>query len=136
MRQQDIRWKQRFENYKTALARLTTLIEAIENRRDLTDRDQLSIIKMFEIVFELGWNVMKDFLTRRGITDIIGSRDAVRQAFHSGLIGDGHAWIDMIKSRNLAAHKYDEADAKQLAENILTVYYPEFLLFEKTMEAK
>jgi nucleotidyltransferase substrate binding protein (TIGR01987 family) len=136
MQQQDIRWKQRFENYKAALVRLAGLIAAIENRQDLLDRDQLSVIKMFEIVFELGWNVMKDFLTMRGITDIIGSRDAVRQAFRAGLIGDGHVWIDMINSRNLAAHRYDETSAKQLAENILEIYYPEFLLFKKTMETK
>jgi hypothetical protein len=41
----DIRWKQRFANYRKALAQLTKFI----NKGDLTDLEEQGIIKAFDI---------------------------------------------------------------------------------------
>lgn len=53
---------------------------------------------------------------------ITGSRDASREAFNTGLIQDGDGWMDMIVSRNLSSHTYNEATAKELVDSITKRY--------------
>jgi nucleotidyltransferase substrate binding protein (TIGR01987 family) len=131
---QDIRWKQRFQNYRKALSYLTEAVE-LASSHGLSDMEQLSLIKAFEMSFELAWNVMKDYLSLKGITGIIGSRDAIRQAFKADLITKGEVWMDMIDSRNLASHTYDGNTANRLAETVIHRYYPEFSSFTDKIAA-
>ena len=129
---EDIRWKQRFQNYKKALATLQSAFE-IAATRELSDLEKQGVIQGFEFTFELAWNVMKDYLEEQGITDIIGSKNAVRYAFNKGLIEDGAVWMDMIKGRNISSHSYDEETVKKLLVKILNPFYGQFLLFAETM---
>jgi nucleotidyltransferase substrate binding protein (TIGR01987 family) len=122
---QDIRWKQRFDNYLKAFQ---TLIEASElaEERELSNLEQQGLIQSFEFTHELAWNVLKDYLENQGIVNIIGSKDATREAFKNGLISDGEAWMDMIKARNLTTHTYNPATADEIAEDILQRFYVAF----------
>ena len=129
---EDIRWKQRLQNYKKALATLKNATE-LAAARELTDLEKQGTIQGFEFTFELAWNVMKDYLEEQGITGIIGSKGAVRQAFNKGLIEDGQVWMDMIKDRNLAAHSYDEETAKELIVAITDNYCRQLNLFAEKM---
>ena len=122
---EDIRWKQRFQNYKKALATMKNAIE-LANSRKLSDLEKQGVIQGFEFTFELAWNVMKDYLEEQGITGIIGSKNAVRHAFHKGLIDDGEVWMTMIKDRNLATHVYDDKTAEDLFTAIINIYYNQF----------
>ncbi|MDR2923712.1 MAG: nucleotidyltransferase substrate binding protein [Treponema sp.] len=131
---EDIRWKQRFQNYKKALAALKNAVELAANR-GLTDLERQGMIQGFEFTFEMAWNVMKDYLEEQGITGIIGSKGAVRHAFNKGLIEDGQIWMDMIKGRNLATHSYDEEMAKELLKMIISSFYEQFRLFEEKMNS-
>ena len=119
---EDIRWKQRFQNYKKALATLKNAVELAE-KRELSDLEKQGMIQGFEFTFELAWNVMKDYLEAQGITDIIGSKNAVRHAFNKGLIKDGQVWMNMIKDRNIASHVYDDETAEELFIAINNTYY-------------
>ena len=47
------------------------------------------------------------FFIYQGNPDIMGSRDATREALQNGLIEAGEIWMDMIKSRNLTSHTYN-----------------------------
>jgi len=131
---EDIRWKQRFSNYKKALATVKSAVELAASR-NLTDLEKQGMIQGFVFTFELAWNVMKDYLEEQGITDIIGSKNAVRHAFNKDLIEDGQAWMDMIKGRNLASHSYDEETAEKLLKEIISIFYEQFTTFEKKMNA-
>jgi len=122
---EDIRWKQRFQNYKKALVTLKNAVE-LAAERNLTDLEKQGTIQGFEFTFELAWNVMKDYLEEQGITGIIGSKNAIRHAFNKGLIEDGEVWMDMVKDRNLASHIYDEETAEGLFVAIKNIYYVEF----------
>ena len=122
---EDIRWKQRFQNYKKALATMKNAVE-LASSRDLSDLEKQGMIQGFEFTFELAWNVMKDYLEEQGITGIIGSKNAVRYAFNKGLIDDGEMWMKIIKDRNLAAHVYDEETADDLFIAITGSYYQQF----------
>jgi len=131
---EDIRWKQRFQNYKKAFAAMKNAVELAESR-ELSDLEQQGLIKGFEFTFELAWNVMKDYLEDQGITDIIGSKNAVRHAFNKGLIADGQGWMEMVRSRNISSHTYDEETAKKLLKEITDTFYGSFAMFKEKMES-
>jgi len=134
MPEKDIRWIQRFDNYQKALQRLTLIVNEIGDNEP-SDMERLSVIKIFELTFELAWQVMKDYLIYKSVAKrIIGSRDAIRCALQESLIENGQLWIDMIDDRNYAAHAYDESKAKLLTEKILDKYYGEFIDFQNKME--
>jgi len=129
----DIRWQQRLANYASALAQLDEAV-ALRARRPLSNLEQQGLIKAFEFTQELGWKVMKDYFLFQGNPNITGSRDAIREAFKQGLISDGDGWMETIRSRNLAAHTYDEARASQIAERIAERYLGLFQTFAAHMQ--
>lgn len=143
MGEQDFRWELRFSNYCKALAKLTETITYIEANIDdrenepiLDDIIKQGLIQSFVYTHELAWKVIKDYFTNQGNPNITGSRDATREAFQFGLIADGEAWMDMIKSRNLTSHTYDEETANHIYGQILNAYFPAFVAFKQVMEAK
>jgi nucleotidyltransferase substrate binding protein (TIGR01987 family) len=129
---EDIRWKQRFQNYEKALTAIKNAI-ALAATRELTELEKQGLIQGFEFTLELAWNVMKDYLEEQGINNIIGSKNAVRQAFAKGLIDNGQVWMDMIEDRNLASHSYDEATAENIVTSIINNYYHQFNTFAEKM---
>lgn len=130
---QDIRWIQRLSNYKRARQRLTDAV-ALAATRELTDLEKQGLIQAFEFVFELAWNLMKDYFVYQGNPDITGSRDAIRTAFKAGLINDGEGWMEMIKSRNQSSHTYNESVANEICGKILASYHGLFADFENHMQ--
>lgn len=146
MEEQDIRWEQRFSNFKRAFAKLSETVHFVKDKyfiegafdeSRLNDDEDIIIeglIKRFEYTHELAWNVMKDFITGRGSTNIYGSKDATREAFQLELIQEGDVWMDMIKSRNKTVHSYDERVARKIFLAILGPYFPAFQMFEETMQ--
>ncbi|PUE50258.1 nucleotidyltransferase [Limnohabitans sp. 2KL-1] len=131
---QDIRWQQRFANYGRAMQNLGEAV-ALATERPLSNLEQQGLIQAFEFTHELGWNVLKDFLEFKGITGLIGSRDASRSAFKNELITDGEAWMDMIKARNQTSHTYNLDVANDVAHAILTRFYPAFVALRQTLSA-
>lgn len=129
---EDIRWKQRFDNYKRALHQLTLAVQLLE-QRPLSDLEQQGIIQGFEFTHELAWNVLKDYLEYEGIQGLVGSRSAVREAFKRGLVADGEAWMDMIEKRNLSSHTYNLDVAARLVSAIHDTYYPAFLALQERL---
>jgi nucleotidyltransferase substrate binding protein (TIGR01987 family) len=131
--QQDIRWKQRFSNYRKALAQLRKFFE----KETLNELEQQGLIQAFEYTYELAWNVMKDyFVYEQAHVTVGGSRDAIRAAFQRGLIEDGHHWMNMIDSRINSVHTYNEEVAQDIVSKITHVYFRLFELFEKKMEER
>lgn len=122
---EDIRWKQRFANYVNAFSELKEGVE-LGNARLLTKLEKQGVIQGFEYTHELAWNVLKDYLEFHGIVGLIGSRDTTREAFKRGLIADGEVWMEMIKSRNLTSHAYDQEIADKIYAAIRSRYFPEF----------
>jgi len=131
---EDIRWKQRFNNYLNALQTLTEAVE-LAGQRPLTKLEQQGLIQGFEFTHELAWNVLKDYLDAQGFVGLIGSKNATRQAFKDALIQDGDAWMDMIKARNLTSHTYNTEIASNIASDILTRFYPALSVMAQTFSA-
>jgi hypothetical protein len=74
---EDIRWQQRFSNYRKALERLEDFLEPPA----LNEREQQGLIKAFEYTYELAWNTLRDLLRSQG-----------------------EAWMLMLQDRNLTSH--------------------------------
>ena len=135
MENQDIRWKQRFENFSNAFRQLK-LARNLKKERNFTELELQGVIQAFEITQELSWKVLKDFLEEQGVSDLFGSKNVVREAFNVGLISNGEIWLDMIKTRNLTSHIYDESEILKLLDVILESYIDVFLQFEENMKLK
>ncbi len=125
MTTQDIRWIQRFNHFTKALLQLQEAVE-LARQRPLSKLEEQGLIQAFEFTHELAWNTLKDFLEDRGVQNLYGSRDATREAFKTGLIKNGEAWMDMIQSRNLTSHTYEEATAAKIVSAIRATYFAEF----------
>ena len=123
MTTRDIRWVQRLNNFSKALIQLTKFIE----KGELNELEKQGLIQAFEYTFELAWNTIKDYFEALGETGILGSRDAVRLAFKRGLIEDGETWMDMITSRTLTSHTYNEDTAEMIAGKTQSLYFGEFV---------
>lgn len=130
----DIRWRQRFQSFGLAFARLSAAAD-LAATRPLSDLEQQGLIQAFEFTHELGWNVLKDYLAAKGLVGLIGSRDASREAFKNGLVTDGQIWMDMIQARNRSSHTYNEKTAREIATAILADFVPQFRVFHATFTA-
>lgn len=117
----DIRWKQRLQNWNRALAQLTKFMQ----RDALNELEEQGLIQSFEYNHELAWNTQKDFLQDQGFTELFGSKNVAKKAFELGLIKNGELWLDMIKSRNLTSHTYNEAVTRQIVDAIVHQYFAE-----------
>ncbi len=133
MNDSDVRWLQRLANYERALGQLTRAVE-LAQERPLSELERQGLIQAFELVFELAWNLMKDYFLYQGNPTITGSRDAIRTAFKQGLIADGEGWMEMIKSRNQSSHTYNESVANEIVEGILGSYQQLFVQFHQQMQ--
>jgi nucleotidyltransferase substrate binding protein (TIGR01987 family) len=130
MKYQDVRWKQRFQNFSKAMAQLQKFIDKGENLNELEEQ---GMIQAFEYTFELAWNLIKDYYEFQGASNIQGSRDAFRLAYNRGLISDGDTWMKMIESRTRTSHTYNEETADEIAQAVLQQYYQLFLNLLNTM---
>jgi nucleotidyltransferase substrate binding protein (TIGR01987 family) len=133
MNTKDIRWVQRFNHYTKALQQLRDAVK-LAQERPLSQLEKQGLIQAFEFTHELAWNTLKDFLEESGVQNLYGSRDATREAFKTGLIKNGEAWMNMIQSRNLTSHTYDETVADEIVSSIQKTYFIEFEGLQIRME--
>lgn len=148
MSKEDIRWEQRFSNFNKALDKLDQAVKkirvdyAVDDDGNVAEDEFLDdiikegLIQRFEYTHELAWKVMKDFLEDVGEVKMYGSKDATKEAFAAELIEDGDVWMEMIISRNMTSHTYNEETADEIFNNIMDEYHKAFIEFRDTMEEK
>ena len=136
MEGKDVRWLQRFNNYRKALNKLRQAVDIASEKMDwgeeVDDLLQEGLIQRFEYTHELAWKVMKDYAEYQGYTDIKGSRDAFRKGLEMGII-DNEKWMESIEDRNQTSHNYDDETVNEIYEAVVNDYYPLFVKFEKEM---
>jgi len=134
MSNEDIRWIQRFNNYVKALAQLTKFME----RESLNELEEQGLIQSFEYNHELAWKTLKDFLEDKGGSGFYGSKDVSREAFKQGLLGDdgqaGEVWLNMIKSRNMTSHTYNEETTQKIITAIVDDYFEAFVALRERLQ--
>lgn len=131
---QDVRWKQRFENYARAfnLFRGALLSRPLD---EFTDLELEGLIHRFEYSFELAWKTMKDFLEDSGVQIVpVTPKTVIKEAFAAKVIDDGQGWIEMMLERNLLAHTYDERRFRTALVNIRNKYLALLEAFHQWMQ--
>ena len=131
MAKNDIRWKQRFQNFEKAFM---CLKEAVD-MEELTELERNGLIQRFEFTLDLSWKVMKGFLEEKGFSFKISPKDTLRLAQQSNFITYAQELIDGLDIRNELSHDYSgekfEIMEKQLREETfaaLEKLYAFFLL--------
>ena len=130
---EEVRWRQRFQNYLKALGQLNSALAQYDESAEALIKE--GILQRFEFTHELAWKVMKDYLEYEGHQGITGSRSASRLAFSLGMVSDGQVWMDMIESRNRTVHTYDEKVLEQEFSKVQKAYGPSLTQFAKNMQA-
>lgn len=112
------RWRLRFENFCRAEK---LLAEAVAERRQrpLSELEEAGLIQRFELLWELGWKVLRDYMTESGAPpDVPSPVNVIRGAFAMNLINDGDGWIAAMKLRNQTSHECDKDAASAAADEI------------------
>lgn len=123
---QDIRWKQRFQNYEKAFNRLSRAIEIVRITPD-DDLLQSGLVQTYEYTFELAWKTLKDYLEMEGFL-LRSPRETIRQGFQSGYITNAEDWLQALADRNLTVHIYDDEIIARVLKDIYERYF--FILRE------
>ena len=126
----DVRWIQRFQNYERAFASLSKAMK----KPEYSELESQGVIQSFEYCFELAWKTLQDLIEFRGFSDVLGPRPVIQKAFELGFILDGHKWMQVLKSRNLTSHTYDEQKAKEIVILIKTEYFSLFQLLNERLK--
>lgn len=87
MDQNDIRWIQRFSNYRKALAKLE---ETVKGRKleELSDLEKEGLIQRFEYTYELAWKTLQDLLRYKGYSNIAGPNPVLQKALSDGYVSN------------------------------------------------
>jgi nucleotidyltransferase substrate binding protein (TIGR01987 family) len=117
---EDIRWQQRYQNYRKAFLRLKEAIE-LDNPSEL---ERNGLVRRFEFTIELGWKTMKDFLIEKGFSFKPSPMDTLRQAAAAGYIDYAQELIDGLNIRNALTHDYDGQTFETSEPRIRKRIYP------------
>ncbi len=102
----DQRWLQRFQNFENAYALFLRRIDEYEQFPG-KEAYQMALVQGFEIVIELAWKTIKDYLENEGYDNVKNAKQTIRQAFQDELIHDAEAWMTALEKRNLTRHTYN-----------------------------
>lgn len=117
------RWKQRFQNFENAY---NVFLRRIEEYKQFPDKEayQMALVQGFEIVIELAWNTIKDYLENEGYDNVKNGKQAIRQAFRDELIHDAETWMMALEKRNLTRHTYNTIILEETLAFIYNEFYP------------
>lgn len=83
------------------------------------------MVRAFEILIELSWKVLKDYLENEGYTEVQTGKKAFRQVFRDGIIENGEVWLKALEMRNLTSHIYDVSLLGELNGFVIESFLPE-----------
>ena len=117
----EIRWQQRHNNLRNAIARLKDACEL----DDYSELELAGLIQTFEFSFELAWKTLKDLLFYEGY-EVNSPRESIRASFDAEYVdeNDFELMIEALEQRNILSHIYDEEEANAAVELIKEHYHP------------
>ena len=122
----------KLNNYKNALSRLHEAIEEERASKSLAVRD--GAIQRFEFTSELAWKTLREYLLSEGVADINSPKKVMREAYNNDLIENTEGWLCILDDRNLTSHVYDDEDAADIYNRIMTEHIKLFDELEKVLD--
>lgn len=124
MENQDIRWKQRFQNFSRAFLLLREAYEMDYTKMDAMHKE--AYVRRFEFTFELAWKTLKDVMEFDGIVfEKISPKFIIRDAFQYKYIDNPEIWMKMVDDRNLMSHTYNFNTFEDVLTEVRLKYYDE-----------
>jgi len=125
----DIRWKQRFQNYRRAFGLLREAL-GDKNLEEYSDLEQEGIIQRFEYTFELCWKTFKDYLEFSGVKLTEETpRKVIKECAAVNIFGEAEmnpeVFLEMMLARNALSHTYDFEQFKQVIVQLKEQYFDE-----------
>lgn len=123
MEQQDIRWKQRFQNFEKAFSKF----EEAALQEVLNELERNGLIQRFEFTLELAWKVLKDYMEYQGFQlASVTPKSVVKEAFLNNLISDAEVWLTALEWRNKLSHDYG-GEYFEAGEKLIRIDFYAFL---------
>lgn len=125
----------KYDNFCKALANLN---EGAELEEPYTVVEQTGIAALFGICFEQAWKLMKEVLEEHGrFEEKIGSpRAIIKIAYQCGMLHNCEGWLELLESRNLLAHTYNEEQALYVIKKVKSDYLALFAELKTELEEK
>ncbi len=118
------RWHLRLDSFLAALASLEASA-LLASERELSELEKAGFVQQFEVCWEAGWKVMRDFLYAMGSpVDVPVPRNVIRAAFEANIVADGDMWVEAMKARNVMSHEYDCGAFGETVTRISTDFLP------------
>lgn len=122
------KFDEKLEKFSEAVNRLEEALEEYDKYGISSSRD--GVIQRFEFCTELAWKSTREFLISEGYVDLNSPKSVMKQAYTDGIISDEKTWLELLYSRNLTSHIYDEHTASDIYTNIKEKYS---LLFKQLL---
>lgn len=123
------RFDEKLCKFSEATKRLEEALEEYEKYAISSSRD--GVIQRFEFCTELAWKSTREYLLSEGYVDINSPKTVMKQAFADNLIEDERTWLELLYSRNLTSHIYDDNTANDIFNSIKDKY---LYLFKQLIE--
>ena len=117
-----IRWQQRFENFEKAYLLLDEVVINY-NIAKLSELEKSGVIQRFEMLIELSWKLLNDYLKDQGFTNMDTPKDVMRQAYAAKIIQNTETWLQALDQRNSTSHNYDEQLLEATISFIMNNFY-------------
>ena len=119
----DVRWKQRFNNYQSAIKLFNELKTLDLDTLSLLEKE--GVIQRFEYTLELGWKTLKDKMEFDGLLiSQVSPKMVMKKAYYYQYIDNIDLWLAMINDRNILSHTYNEKVVEQVIPVIKEQYLP------------
>lgn len=120
------RLSERVENFNKAFDIYSDAVSEFKEEKILT---HMALVQSFEIVFELAWKCLKDYLYVQGI-DVDYPKEVIKQAFNKKTLPDGQLWMNMLDARNSTSHEYNLEKVNRYLSQMCTIYFEELKRFK------
>ena len=118
----EIRWRQRFENFEKSFDLFCRRQKEYEENPK-GEAYQMSFIQSYEILAELSWKMLKDYLENLGYDKLAAPKPIIRQAFQAEIIKEPELWMEALNKRNQTSHIYNPKILKDVLDFINKTFY-------------
>lgn len=115
--------KYKYEKYLSSLNALQRSLKTFERSdvpEDIKNELIASLVKHYELCYEIVWKFLKIYLEKRFSEQIDSPKKVFRRCFELGLIDQNttQELLGISEARNATSHDYDEENAQETCKRI------------------
>ncbi|MXX98755.1 MAG: hypothetical protein F4Y58_02450 [Gammaproteobacteria bacterium] len=119
----DLRWKQQFQDFEKALKVFQRRIDGYEKHSD-EEAYQLALVGAFELIHELSYKTLKYYLENEGVDADPSPKNVMRSAFQNELISKAELWMESINKRSRIVLAYETNVLREIIQFSTDDFYP------------